>query len=57
MSEKKIRKTHRWDIYETLEARCPYCRQRNYYDYVIGNKGDIEICEFCEREFELGAIK
>lgn len=49
-----MKKSHIWDVEETLHARCPYCGKRK--DEVCGaaDEGDITRCHHCDKLFELG---
>ena len=51
-----MKKSHKWDMMESIEVRCPYCGYRfakdGYYDI-----GDEMRCHYCDKEFELGQPK
>jgi len=51
-----MKKSHKWEEYACVEARCPHCR---YWVTQEGHfkKGDSVHCHSCDGEFELGLQK
>ena len=49
-----MKKSHIWETYETIEVKCPYCKSRFEEDHVCMEIGEILICQFCYKDFELG---
>jgi nitrite reductase/ring-hydroxylating ferredoxin subunit len=51
-----MRKSHKWQQYRTITARCPYCGVRSEHDGPC-EEGDLLQCEWCHKNFELGQQK
>ena len=52
-----MKKSHVWDIYETIAVQCPYCRENFEEEHCCIIEGDIIDCQYCGKEFELGEQK
>ena len=51
-----LKKSHKWDEYESVDARCPHCGKWETY-HGVGEEGDIICCDNCETDFQLGRQK
>lgn len=51
----RVLQCRQWEVYKTLEARCPYCRRVNQCKGIDGiERGDEVRCRGCKKSFILG---
>lgn len=53
----KLKKSHQWDIYESIDVICPYCRKGTNKVYENWKEGDEIECFWCKKHFILGKQK
>ena len=57
IKQRNILKSHQWDIYESINARCPYCRKWTNKSYDTWEEKDVIKCFWCKKGFILGKQK